>query len=210
MVFSSLAASSFSHQWGEINKNEKKNSKGRRKRITQKGGEKEGGKLVGNPGIAPKAGMLPLPRKSSIQKLPNSMRQKYAHDKSAFMLLPNLAESCIKCKVRPRGRTEKHMWSRVMQPKLHMPSNIFTMNWGQRHQASSRGGDFYVFSPQSSLHTEKPDSSCYHGTIASLVSEHSCRYTRGRHQILDRKVKKGQKFSNSSLHNQRQDLRGGF
>lgn len=84
------------------------------------------------------------------------------------------------------------------------------MNWGQRHQASSRGGDFYVFSPQSSVHTEKPDSSCYHGTISSLVSEHSCRYTRGRHQILDRKVKKGQKFSNSSLHNQREDLREDF
>lgn len=35
------------------------------------------------------------------------------------------------------------------------------------------------------------------------MSEHSCRYARGRHQILDRKVKKGQKFSSSSLHGHR-------
>lgn len=100
--------------------------------------------------------MLPLPRKSNIQKLPNSMRQKGAHDKSALMLLPNLAESCIKCKVRPRGGTEKQMWSRVMQPKLHVSPIVTTMNWGQRHQASSRGRDFCVFSPQPSVHTEKP------------------------------------------------------
>lgn len=148
MVFSSLAASSFSHQWGEINKNEKKsNGKGRRKRIRWKGGEKEGGKQEGNPGIAPKAGMLPLPRKSNIQKLPNSMRQKYAHDKSAFMLLPNLAESCIKCKVRPRGLTEKQMWSRVMQPKLHMPPQHIHNELGAETSSQLQRRGFLCFLP---------------------------------------------------------------
>lgn len=46
------------------------------KRIRWEGEEREGGKQVGNPGVAPKAGMLPLSRKSNIQKLPSSMRQK--------------------------------------------------------------------------------------------------------------------------------------
>lgn len=152
--------------------------------------------------------MLPLPRKSNIQKLPNSMRQKEAHDKSAFMLLPNLAESCIKCKVRPRGGTEKQMWSRVMQPKLHVYLNITKMNWGAETSSQLQRRGFLCFFPTAFCTHWKTNSSCYHGTVSSLVSEHSCRYTRGRHQILDRKVKKGQKFSSSSL--QTQDLRRGF
>lgn len=126
----------------------------RQKEKKKVGMEREGGNQVGNPGIAPKAGMLPLPRKSNIQKLPNSMRQKQAHDKSAFMLLPNLAKTFIKCKVRPRGQTEKQMWSRVMQPKLHVSPKITTMNRGRDIKPAPEEG-ISVFSPHRLLYTLK-------------------------------------------------------
>lgn len=179
MVFSPLAASSISHQWGEVNEKKEKNKSkwkremGKIKVGTGREGWRKGWEWVGN-----LESLWELecclhthyPGKDT-QAAPSNMRQ----NKVCFHAAAKLG------RVLHEAQGQTHKLNRKadvvkLQPKLHVSPTVTTANWGQWHHQGEE--TMSLFSPHIVFCTHwKTDSSCYHGIVSSLVSEQSCRHT---------------------------------